>query len=226
MAESSRHFLCSHGWLATVPPAFREAIFAIGRLREISSGETFNIAGDTNVGIWGLVSGQVAIVSAMNNPDAPIALIGNPGHWGGLAPLFGQPRLANVTARVPSVILFVPYQALRQMLDATPVWWEHVGMLAYEHVMSYGQIIGDLMLQDTRARMASILLHQAGIRNTGDGPVTLAFTQEELGRMANLSRQPAGQILREFEALDMIHLGYRQIIVLQPNALRGLINVY
>ncbi len=224
VSEPAGRLLCEKGWLATVPPALQEAVLATGRLRDIQVGETFNIAGDTQVGIWGLVSGQVAVTSAMNGPDAPAALLNNPGQWGGLAPLFGQPRLANVMARLPSVILFVPYHALRQMLAANPAWWEHFGLLAYEHVMSYGQLAGDLLQPDTRARTAAILLHQAGLRNSGEGPMTLALTQEEIGAMATLSRHPMANLLHSFEAEGLIQSGYRQIVVLQAATLRAIAN--
>lgn len=222
LSAPARQFLGTHGWLSNVPTDLREAIFAIGQLREVRAGETFNIAGDTEVGIWGVVSGQVAITSAINNADARIALLGNSGHWGGIGPLFGQPRNANVAALLPSVIMEVPYNALRRILNATPAWWEHMGMLAHEQMLRYGQMVGDLMLPDARARMAAILLHQADLRNRGEGPVSLALTQEELGAMANLSRQPAGALLRDFEALGMIRHSYRQIAVLQPQALRAI----
>lgn len=224
VSEPAGRFLCENGWLSTVPPALQASILASGQLRDIQVGETFNIAGDTEVGIWGLVSGQVAVTSAMNGPDAPAALLNNPGQWGGLAPLFGRPRLANVVARMPSVILFVPYLALRQILAANSGWWEHFGMLAYEHVMTYGQLAVDLLLPETRARTAAILLHQAGLRNAGEGPMTLALTQEEIGAMANLSRHPMAKLLHGFEADGLIQPGYRQIVVLQAATLRRIAN--
>jgi CRP-like cAMP-binding protein len=224
VSEPARCVLCKTGWLATVPPALQEAVLENGRLRKIQAGETFNIAGDTEVGIWGLVSGQVAITSAMNGPDAPAALLNNPGQWGGLAPLFGRPRLANVVARLPSVILFVPYLALRQMLAANPAWWEHFGLLAYEHGLSFGQLAVDLLQSDTRARTAAILLHQAGLRNAGEGPMTLVLTHGEIGAMANLSRHPMANLLHSFNAEGLIKPGYRQIVVLQAATLRRIAN--
>lgn len=220
LSEPAALFLTAHGWLSTVPPELRDAILKSCRLREVSAGETFNFAGDTDAGIWGVVSGQVAITSGMNNADAPLGLLRHPGYWGGIAPLFGEPRLANVSARLPSVILFVPYQALRQMLDTNPSWWEHFGTLAHMHVKNHGQLAGDLMLPDTRARMAAILLHQAGVRNEGESAVTLVVTQEELGHISNMSRQPSGRLLRDFDAEGLIGIGYRRITVLQPEALR------
>jgi CRP/FNR family cyclic AMP-dependent transcriptional regulator len=220
--DAARTFLSHTGWLATVPEELRSEMLRDGRVRDIQAGELFNFAGDENAGMWGLAAGQAATTSGVNGPDSPIALLEQPGYWGGQAPLFGRPRLANVHARTEATILFVPYQSLRQMLAAHPSWWEHFGRLAFDHVHRYAMLAVDLMLAETRARTAAILLHQGACRAAGNTPVTLHLSQQELGEMTNLSRHPIGSLLREFEADGLIRLGYRQITLLQPATLRAI----
>lgn len=223
-AAAACGILRRRGWLSTVPTDMQQAILAKGQIQGISTGSIFNVAGDTEVGIWGLISGQLAVTSALNGAEAPMALLNHPGHWGGMAPLFGKPRLANVSALIPSTVLFVSLSKLRQMLNESPSWWEYFGLLVYDHAITYGQLSVDLLLPRSTARTAAILLHQAGLRNTGDGPVRVFLTQEELGAMANLTRQPIGRILREFEAAGLIALDYHQIMIEDPASLRAVAN--
>jgi CRP-like cAMP-binding protein len=216
--------LSGSGWLSRTPADFRTAIFAAGRLRTVAAGEVFNIAGDQQVGIWGLVDGQVAISSAMNGANTSIGLLYQPGNWGGFAPLFGLPRQANGQARTPATIHLIPYQATRQLLAVNPGWWEHVGRACFEMSLTFAAWGIDLLLRDTRARAAAVLLHQGGCRVTGEQPITIAVTQEELGEMMNLSRHPTGALLRELQTQGLIALGYRQVTLLNPEALRALAN--
>lgn len=223
-APDPRSLIATTGWLSTAPAGLRDAILAAGRFRDAPVGEVFNVAGDVDVGIWGLAAGQVALTSAMNAPDSPAALLYHPGDWGGFGPLFGYPRMGNVEARTASIILFVPFQAIRQILAANPGWWETMAALMFHYQLKYASFAVDLLLRNSRQRVAAILLHQADRRAAGDTPITLAVTQEELGEMTNLSRHPIGSTLRSFEADGLIGLGYRQIIVLQPLLLRTIAN--
>jgi CRP/FNR family transcriptional regulator len=160
------------------------------------------------------------MISAMNAPTATVGYICRAGDWGGYGPLLGSPRQADVIARTPAVILFVPYVDLRCMFRDNPVWWEDLARLALSDVYRFGSLGTDLLIKDSRARAAAILLHQAGCRRTGDGPVMVAATQAELGEMANLSRHPIARILHDFDASGWITCGYRRIDLLDVPALR------
>lgn len=223
-AATPRDVLASTGWLSTVDPELRTAILAAGRLRELDCGEMFHMAGDEKAGMWGLAVGQVGLISAMNAPTATVGYIFRAGDWGGYGPLLGSPRQADVIARTAAVILFVPYAALRRMFRDNPVWWEALAKLALSDVYRFGSWGTDLLIQESRARAAAILLHQAGCRRVGHGPVMVAAAQAELGEMANLSRHPIAKILHDFEARGWITCGYRRIDILDVAALRQVAN--
>jgi CRP/FNR family transcriptional regulator, cyclic AMP receptor protein len=223
-AASSRSAISTRGFLATATAGLRDALLAAGRFREIAVGEVFNVAGDEEAGIWGVATGQVALISAINAPDSPALLLFHPGDWGGWAPLFGYPRMANVLARTPTVILFVPFHDIRRILAANPGWWADIAKVSFDYSTRYAAFAVDLLLRDSRQRAAAILLHQAGARQSGDEAITLILTQEELGEMMNLSRHPTGAMLRDLEAQGLIVLGYRQLTLLRPAALRTIAN--
>jgi hypothetical protein len=52
------------------------------------------------------------------------------------------------------------------------------------------------------------------------GTLTVDLSQDELGRMANLSRHPAGERLRAICALGLLSLGYGQITIHDAAAMR------
>lgn len=220
--QAPRKFLATNGWLATASPGLREAILGHGRWRELDPGEQVHVAGDERVGMWGIANGQVGIRSAMNAAEMPTGYIYRPGDWGGYAPLLGSPRRSDAAARTAVMILFLPYQTMQRMLVESPAWWADVARLALHDVVRYGSWGTDLLLRNSRARVAAILLHLAGSRRAGLEPAEVVVSQSELGDMTNLSRQPVNMVLNDFEAAGWIACGYRRIDVLNPAALRRL----
>lgn len=71
-----------------------------------------------------------------------------------------------------------------------------------------------------RRRVAGVQLNAAGMRLVGDSPVSLPRSQEEMGRMANLSRDPIGQIPRAPARHGLIANRYGSIRFELPAALR------
>lgn len=221
MAETSlRNVLATRGWLATVDPGFRDAILAAGRMRKINCGEYVQVAGDERKGLWGLAEGQIGIASAISAPDISFGYIYNVGDWAGYGPLLGTPRVADAVARTPSVILYVRYDTMHRMLADNPGWWREIALLALCDVHRFGDWGSDLLLRNSQARTAAILLHLAGLRRSGEGPATIVVSQSELGEMTNLSRHPIGIILQQFEADGWIASSYRHITLLNVEALR------
>jgi CRP-like cAMP-binding protein len=221
-SSDHRQTIATAGWLATTSPELRAALLQTGRLRELDPGELFNIAGDEQAGMWGVASGQVALRSAMNRPDIPVGYIYHVGDWGGYAPLFGYPRRGDVTARTAAVILFLPYGPLRRLLASNQAWWEDVGRLLVTDVFRFARWGSDLMMTDSRARVAAILLHQAGRRTGPDTPADVLLSQSELAAMSALSRHPVAAILHDFRKAGTISLSYGRIAIEQPAALRAI----
>jgi CRP-like cAMP-binding protein len=220
--EQARTVLATGGWLADCPEAFRQAVLAAGRIRHLKPGELFNIAGDTDGGIWGIASGQASGISGINSPAAPVSFVMHPGYWAGTGPLFGFQRIGDAKARTPATILQLPYRVLKGLLGQNPEWWEHLGALNFRVLRHYGSLAVDLQLSDSGRRMAAILLQAADLRFEGQGARSIAITQDELGHMANLSRHPAGEHLRTFARQGLVTVGYGRITITDAQALRAL----
>lgn len=225
MADA-RHVLERNVWLATRPADFREAFLAAGRLRTFAAGEQISTAGDNadvGPGMYGLVAGQVAVLPAFGAPDAPSAVLFNPGAWLGYAPLFERVRVVHVRALTRTTILSVNLGVLRRMLYARPDWWQNFAVLFFEYGAGAGIVMSDLVLPRADRRLAAMLLHHAGCRHAGQAyPIHLS--QEDVGETARLSRHPTRQLLQAFESRGWISQSYRCIRILAPEQLRTLID--
>lgn len=220
--DQARRLLAGTGWLATRPPDFTAALLSAALVRHYGPGEPFNVAGDTEAGIWGVASGQAFGISAINAPSAPASFVVRPGDWAGTGPIFGHSRIGDCVARLPTSILLVPYHALKRLLAEHPAWWEHLGELNFRILRLYGAIAVDLQISNSRARIAAILLNAAGLRHDGADARSIAITQDELGTMANLSRHPTGEHLRAFARAGLVSMDYGQVVLHQPAALRAI----
>jgi len=214
------------GWLATRPADFRDAFLAAGRLRRFAAGNEISAAGDdadVGPGMYGVAAGQVAVLPGFGAPDAPTAVLYNPGHWTGYAPLFGWPRVIHVRAITPATILSISFGEARRMLNARPEWWQNFAQLVFETSVANGVVLTDLLLPRADRRLAAMLLHHAGCRHAGPAhPIHLS--QEEVGETARLSRHPARQLLQAFEARGWLSQSYRCIRILAPEQLRTLVD--
>ena len=220
MSGDGRGGLAAQGWLATTPEGFAQAVLAEGQLQALGAGDLFSRAGERGYGIWGVVSGQVSMTSAMNGADAPPGILFHPGHWGGYLPLFDLQRMANGRAVIDSTILTVPYTRVQALLAAEPGAWQHIARLVLMDSLRFATLAVDLMIRDSDRRLAAVLLGQAGCRQAGEG-AEVHLSQAELGEMTKLSRHPVASILAGFAARGWVECGYRSIRVLDPDALRA-----
>lgn len=215
------------GWLSSQPSAFQQALLDAGDWRQVKPGTTINRGGDENGGVWGIASGQMNMTSVLGTSSSPVADIQLPGSWGGFGPIFRRPRGADATARLPSLILFVPQLRLERVLNNHPVWWRAMGELAAGTAFRYGGSLGDTLIRDTRERCAALLLRLGDCRRRDNElglPVTIICSQDEFAALANLSRQGAGIVLRQLADAGMISLGYRAINILDAGAMRALLD--
>jgi CRP-like cAMP-binding protein len=220
-------FLSRIGWLSEQPAAFRQAILENADWREVAPDQNVSRAGDESGGIWGIVMGQVDMMSGLGAVDSPIVDIQLPGSWAGTGPLFGKARGADAIARTPSMLAFVSQPRLLRILAAHPDWWQAFGKLNTDLMFRYGLGLTDMLLRDPRRRCAAVLLRLCDCRlrdNPVGMPVTITCSQDEFGAMTNLSRQVAGGILRELERQGYLKAGYRSITLINAIPLRAIVN--
>lgn len=223
MALAAHDELGRIGWLREALPEFRAAILAIAVPRSFDDGQVMWQAGKSDQGIIGIRRGMAGMLHALARPSAPVAHLFGPGFWVGQAPyLADMPVQATLVARGTVNAAIVPRQPLLALLADRGDYWRELGRLSVEQTLIAVTILNDLMIANSRQRLAATLLRLAGCRIKGDPAYALTITQSEIAAMANLSRHSASPILAEFVATGMIGAGYRSLMVRDAARLRAL----
>lgn len=214
--------LRSTGWLRRTAVDFQEGLFAGCQWQWFSEGEAISHGGDTTGGMFGLGQGSISAIPALGVPDAPLIHIANAPFWYGTNPLVSAaPRTMTMIARTECLVARVPQHALMTLLDADPARWRYIAEHLTEIVTLSQLVASDMLIRDSRRRCLAVLLRVAGCRSGGMATATAEMNQEELAAMTNLSRQTTGPILREFADAGLVTVGYRNIVLHDPAALRA-----
>ena len=83
------------------------------------------------------------------------------------------------------------------------------------------------MIREHFKRGVAVLLRLGGCRlrtPPGVAPIEVDVSQEDFGAIANVARTTAGRVLRALEAAGHIEVSYRRICILDPDALRGMLD--
>jgi CRP-like cAMP-binding protein len=196
-------------------------------LRQYQAGQVVANAGDEDGTVFAIVHGALALIPALGPTDAPIAHIIQPGNWVGFIPLItGAPRSGTIVAKTRATLALVSQSDFSALLKSQPEWWQHLARLAIKYGDTATNVAADLMIADSSRRCLAALLRLSGCRfaTPPDKHHEALVNQAELGAIANLSRNSVSRILRKEAERGLIALQYTRIAVLQPDAIRVIVD--
>ncbi|PZQ50099.1 MAG: hypothetical protein DI556_08490 [Rhodovulum sulfidophilum] len=215
--------LARFGWLSGMPAAFRETVLDRCLLRRYRRDEVVYRAGDPPGGLYGLIRGGVGVELYSDDREPYIGTFARPGFWIGEGSVLTRgPRFIGIRATRDSLLAYLPLARWDQIVRSDPEAWRWLAHLSLRNSLLAVAVADALMVPGAVPRMAAILLVLSGPGAPG-GPAAEApieMSQDDLARMANLSRSSAGRILQMFESDGLIAIGYRRIRVLAPEGLR------
>jgi CRP/FNR family cyclic AMP-dependent transcriptional regulator len=174
--------LSETGWLSLQPPDFQDRMIAIGRWTAVAQGKALYTVGEPPDAVFGLGSGRLDVSVPVGEEDVVVHRA-PPVFWiGDGALLSGVPRFLTVTAATDCEVFRIPHAPLRRVLDEHPGDWRYFHHLATLNAVLATQALAEALVLPARPRFARVLLRLA----QADG--TINATQEELGRMAGMSR--------------------------------------
>ncbi len=222
MFDSPLRLLADTGWLATTPESFKTSVLAACRVRTFARGESVYGFDDPPGGLWGLAKGAVAVEVASVEHGLHVAHVLHPGAWMGEAALVtGTPRRVGVVATRPSLLGFLSIADFTRIADADPEAWRWLALLAVIHTDIAITVANDLMIRNTTARVAAILLHLAGCRTGAtEQSAEIDLSQSDLARMTSLSRTALASQLKRLRVQGLIDADYRRIRITAPAKLR------
>jgi CRP/FNR family cyclic AMP-dependent transcriptional regulator len=225
--EAARKIVTGNGWLSLTPPLFQAEVLDRCWLQTFKAGQNIFMAGDPPGGMFGLVSGGLAISIAPGERGPYFAHLARPGTWfGESSAITQQPRRIGLAATRDSQLLHLPLAKISEIVARDPAAWRLFALVTSGHIDMAIGACDDLMIRDHVKRFVAILLRLGGCRYSSPRETSLAeidLRQEELATLANVARTTAGSILRRLETMGHIQQSYRRIRILAPDTLRAML---
>lgn len=221
MTDDHARLLQGH-WYRSLPAPLQAALLAAAQTRRLDAGQRLFRRGDPPCGLYAVLDGAMRIggVDAAGK-EALLALVEAP-HWFGEIALFdGQPRTHDAFAETPTRLLQVPQTALLALLERQPAHWREFALLMSQKLRLAFVALEEMSLLPAPPRLARrLLLLAERYGEPGDPRRAIPLAQEQLARMAGLSRQTTNRILRDLQAGGVLALAYGEIRILDLAALR------
>lgn len=226
MALQSRdcELLAASGWLAETPVRFRDALLERCMTKRYERGEVVYRAGDPAGGLYGLVAGGIGVVLSPEHREPYIGTFARPGFWIGEGSVLTRaPRLIGIQALRESRLAHLSLSQWDALVESEPDAWRWFAHLVARNERLALAVADALMTRDSGQRLAAILLilSMHGAPAPADGSVEIEASQDDLARLANLSRSSTGRILQRLEAAGIIRNAYRQVRLIDRDGLRA-----
>jgi CRP/FNR family transcriptional regulator, cyclic AMP receptor protein len=223
----ARDDVLDQGWLGHTPLSFRRAVLERSSREQFKAGTRVYSIGDEPGGMFGIVSGGLAVSIAPGEQGPYIAHFAMPGTWfGEAAAITRQPRRVGLTATRDSELLHLPLRAIDEIVRRDPSAWRLFALVTIAHLdMAIGGS-DDLMIRNHVQRFVAVLLRIGNCRHVNrldPREIEIDINHEDLAYMANVARTTAGAILRKLETDGHVALSYRRIRILAPDALRAML---
>ncbi len=221
--------LLARGWLKGGDPDLIQMLLDLAEWRQFPDGHVLYQSGDSAGELYAVAEGQIA---TSNHSHACLDVghlhLYRPGEWFGYSPILrSEPRRFQAVSRTVSTLAVFREARLRVLLAERPEVWQLIGLLVDAQAKLNGLTALDLARRSPMERLCAALLRMSGCRlsDGADGPpYDVAMTQTELAEAANLSRNGATLRLADLEKNHLVRLRYRHVTVLDPAALRRLLD--
>jgi CRP/FNR family transcriptional regulator, cyclic AMP receptor protein len=213
--------IMAHPLLRDLPDGTRAEIRQLLVKRTVRAGAHVFSKGGQPSGWFGVVEGEVAIVTASALGHEIVLTILSPGDWfGEVAILAGAMNSHDAVARGNCEVAFIPTTAFRQLLVRQPDLYGRFVMLLAQRVRMLVDIVEDFTSLPMAARLAKRVLAMADSQAMGSVARRGRVSQEEYALLVGATRQSVNQELRRWEKAGWIRIGYRGVEVIDREALK------
>lgn len=203
-------------------------MLARSRIQVLEADEPLFHPGDPSTGLYGVLSGSVAVSFVVPEFGPSISHILQPGAWFGETTYVRKPHLTGIRATRPTRAAFLAARDIEALVAEDPRRWPDFAQLALLNAQLAMGAAYDLMLRDSLHRCVATLLRLAGLRHgpplAVGQPVELDITQADLAHMTNLSRNSVGAILRVLQERRCVDVDYRQLLITDIAVLKTLLD--
>lgn len=186
-----------------------------GRRLRFAAGQVIQLHGDASDGFWLIETGTVTLCRIDADGDATVfAVLGSGDLFGELAHFAEVPRQVDALTESDAVLVRIDAALVKRLIAGEPNFARLLlRSLANQLRFALDRIDSDRSLSAAE-RLTRALAEMA--RREGS---RLALTQQALADYVGVSRVTAGQVLRELAMNGLIEIGYRQLVVPDPDKL-------
>lgn len=172
-------------------------------------------------GMWGLAEGALSVEFAPGTRVPQMGYLLLPPVWVGEGGVIsGVQRMVGLSTTRRSVLLHLPVHRFASISRDEPLIWRWVSREQNKNFERALGMIDALMVRSSEARVAAVLTQLGGrLGQRAGAPRVLDVTQARLAAIANISRTVLSPVLKRFEAMGIIELGFATITVTNPAAL-------
>ncbi|WP_436501320.1 Crp/Fnr family transcriptional regulator [Actinokineospora sp. HUAS TT18] len=211
--------------LGRLPARARDGLLELGTGVRFPSGRTILRQNEDGATAYLLVQGCVKVIANDSDRESLLAIRVGGDLVGEMAVLSGRPRSATVVTCAPTAARAIPADRLRAFLAATPdAAIELAAMLSDRFRWSNERRLASAAL-DPRGRVSRVLLSLAetyGHTRSDGTHLGAPLTQADIASLAGIRLPTAEKVLRGFADAGLVGLGYRDIRVLDHEALRAI----
>ena len=143
--------------------------------------------------------------------------------FGEIALLDGKPRSASAAALTKCELLVLERRDFLSFLERSPTARLNLMQLLCGRIRRSDERMAEIAFFDLPARLAKALLRYPA---QGRGPPKLSLSQRELAEMAGGTRENVNRCLREWQRRGILQLKNRWTIILKPEALEAIEELY
>lgn len=201
-------------FVASLPPADRERLLALGIPRRYPGGQAIVHEHDDAGGVLVVLSGEIAVTTLGPGGKELLLGIAGPGELvGEVAALRGGRRTSTLAARTDVETIAIPAAAFRAFVVATPAAAASVIDGLLDRLDRADEQRRELAALDVVGRVARRVLELDARGGT-------AVTHDELAAWAGASREAVTKALAQLRGLGALETGRGHVRVLDADALR------
>ncbi|WP_323845398.1 Crp/Fnr family transcriptional regulator [Microbulbifer magnicolonia] len=213
--------------LAGLPPAAKQALAQLARPQRYAANEVIYLPGTMQSQLSIVAEGRVRICSSnAAGREATLAILDTGAWFGDTVFSPGMPRVFGASAHDDCLVVDVPGEALRKLMDRHPEAYPVALDLVSRRLWAAMSIIQDDVLRGTEARIGRRLLFLVQMHRPADdagGAASFRLTKELIANTMGMTRQGVHRVLKNIEARGLIEFAYGRVTIPDPAQLQGYI---
>lgn len=218
-----RELLRAGRWFRNLSSELQDQLLSAATLKRFSPNQTVMARGQPRAGLFGVLEGAIRVGGSTEAGDQSLLVLAEPPTWfGEIALIDGGPMTHDAVVVRAALVVFIPAARLDQLAQQDPAWWRELARLMAIKVRLLFDTLEEQALLPASAQLARrlVLMAEGYGGWTAQTSRVLEVSQEQLATMLAVSRQTVNQVLKTFEAAQLVRVCYAGLEILDLPGLK------